>query len=221
MKPVFAGVVDLGQRHATTSDKALATDARRPRRSPRSVGSGGGCPSGRSLPQDAARCPRRARFQRSQAKSSSRTSCLSPRKKGDSRRAVASQMLRPHELQVTDNDQIKHAAALRSGGPADASVSRFNLSRRNEYLTDFFVAHRKRPTRTQPTYPYPVTNSVSSCLVATVIPFTTSATATAPGGQTSVDARVPAREAGNRHLDRDAPDDDGKAGVGRRGCAIG
>jgi hypothetical protein len=77
---------------------------------------------------------------------------LSPREKGDT--PWRGCRLDAPPLGAAGNRQRLDQACrctLRSGGPADASACPFHLSRRNECLTEFFVAHRKPPTRTQPT----------------------------------------------------------------------
>jgi hypothetical protein len=81
--------------------------------------------------------------------------------------------------------------ALRSGGPADASACPFHLSRPNECLTDFFVAHRKPPTRTQPT-PLAIAKACPSCLVDTVIRSRRGASSIRPvGGRLAASPALP------------------------------
>ena len=84
---------------APTSVEARSTDARRPGRSPRSVGSGGGCPSGWSPPPGRCSMPRSSWLTAITGQSLSRDLPEPARKRRHVLDAIAGWMRRPHELQ--------------------------------------------------------------------------------------------------------------------------
>jgi hypothetical protein len=107
----------------TRVDQDIAAIGRRRRLSIRAVTTSG----------IAARTPHRAGLQRSRAKS--HASCLSPR---ETRHGVARWPVRcsaPNDVQVTDNDQIKHAAAhCDLAGPRTQARPRFTLARIHRWV---------------------------------------------------------------------------------------